>query len=200
MRSNALIVVDVQYDFCEGGSLAVVGGLGMASRLAAALRDEAFVGRYDVLVTTQDWHIDPGAHFAAAGQVPDFQTSWPVHCVAGSDGARIIAELDDAVAGIETIPVIRVFKGHYSAAYSGFEGVTGDDERLLDRLRSDGVTDVDIAGIATDYCVKQTAIHAADAGFGTTVLQDFAVGIDDADVAALYASGFAAAGVSVRHR
>lgn len=198
MTKRALILVDVQYDFCEGGSLAVAGGLDVAQRLAHALRDGAFLSAYDLVVTTQDWHIDPGSHFAAEGEEPDFRDSWPVHCVADSDGARIIEALDAEVAGIKGVPVIRVFKGHFSAAYSGFEGVTGDDERLLDRLLALGITDVDVVGIATDYCVKQTAIHAAEAGFRTAVLTDYTVGIDAAAVDALRTGGFADLGVTVR--
>ncbi|MFT3899860.1 MAG: isochorismatase family protein [Gordonia sp. (in: high G+C Gram-positive bacteria)] len=197
MTGTALIIVDVQYDFCEGGSLAVAGGLDVATRLAAALRDPAFLDRYDLVVTTQDWHIDPGEHFARDGEQPDFHTSWPVHCVAESDGARIVADLDDAVSAITAIPVVRVFKGHYSAAYSGFEGVTADDTLLVDELRSRGITAVDITGIATDYCVKETAVHAAEAGFTTTVLTDYAVGIDAKAVAALRSTGFADVGVAV---
>jgi len=198
VTGKALIIVDVQYDFCEGGSLAVAGGTDVADRLAAALCDEDFLGHYDLLVTTQDWHIDPGEHFAAEGEEPDFRVSWPVHCVAESSGARIIAALDDEVARVHAIPVVRVFKGHYSAAYSGFEGVTDDEERLLDSLRAHGITDVDIVGIATDYCVKQTAVHAAEAGLRTTVLKDFCVGIDADAVASLNAHGFADAGIAVR--
>ncbi|MFT4200144.1 isochorismatase family protein [Gordonia sp. (in: high G+C Gram-positive bacteria)] len=198
MTGTALIIVDAQYDFCEGGSLAVTGGFDVADRLARALHDEEFLARYGLVVTTQDWHIDPGEHFARDGEEPDFQVSWPVHCVAGSEGARIIADLDEEVSRIDTVPVIRVFKGHYSAAYSGFEGRTEDDELLVDRLRALGITAVDIAGIATDFCVKQTALDAAAAGLHTTVLRDYAVGIDSAAVEELLTTGFADAGVAVR--
>ncbi|GAB10843.1 pyrazinamidase/nicotinamidase [Gordonia araii NBRC 100433] len=198
MTSKALIIVDVQYDFCEGGSLAVAGGLDLAERLRSALRDERFLAEYDLVVTTQDWHIDPGEHFAAEGVEPDFRTSWPVHCVAESDGARIIDDLEDELGRIDSVPVIRVFKGHYSAAYSGFEGITPDDELLVERLRAHGITDVDVVGIATDYCVKETARQAAEAGFRTTVLENYAVGIDEAAVRELYAGGFAELGVAVR--
>lgn len=193
-----MIIVDVQYDFCEGGSLAVAGGTDVADRLARALCDEEFLAQYELIVTTQDWHIDPGEHFAADGEEPDFRVSWPVHCVAESSGARIIAALDDEIARLKGVPVVRVFKGRYSAAYSGFEGITDDEEPLLERLRAQGITDVDVVGIATDYCVKQTAVHAAEAGLRTTVLKDFCVGIDAAEVADLNARGFAAAGIAVR--
>lgn len=198
MARRALILVDLQYDFCEGGSLPVAGGLALATRLAAALRDPTgLLARYDLLVTTQDWHIDPGGHFAAEGAEPDFDASWPVHCVAGSAGARIIGQLDEQIERIDAIPVIRVFKGHHSAAYSGFEGVTDDGESLVDLLRARGITDVDVVGIATDYCVKQTAIDAARAGLGTTVLADYSAGIDAAAVTALHSGGFATAGITV---
>ncbi|QKT07126.1 isochorismatase family protein [Gordonia sp. X0973] len=196
MTGKALIIVDVQYDFCEGGSLAVPGGLAVADRLAGALRDPGFLARYDLVVTTQDWHIDPGEHFARDGQEPDFAVSWPVHCEAGKPGAAIVAVLARAVSGVD-LPVVTVFKGQYEAAYSGFEGATSDGELLVDVLRSRGITAVDVVGLATDFCVKQTALDAARAGFQTTVLEEYSAGIDAAAVRELRDTGFAAAGVAV---
>lgn len=153
----ALIVVDVQNDFCEGGSLAVVGGARVAADIAALL---AGTHRYDHVVATRDHHIDPGAHFAVR---PDFVDTWPAHCVAGSDGAQLHeplrAEQFEAVFD----------KGDYAAAYSGFEG-TCDGEGLDEWLADHEVTAVDVVGIATDYCVKATALDAALAGLTTRVL------------------------------
>lgn len=162
---RALIVVDVQNDFCEGGSLAVEGGAAVAAAITDRLRTQD--GTWDHVVATQDHHIDPGTHFAAT---PDFVDSWPAHCVAGSDGAAFHPALD-------TSRVEAVFlKGRHEAAYSGFEGDAAG-ERLTDWLRARGVDAVDIVGIATDHCVRATALDAKDAGFDTTVLLDLTAGV-----------------------
>ncbi len=163
--SRALIIVDVQRDFCEGGSLAVPGGAAVAAAVSRMLRDEP--GRWDHVVATQDHHIDPGGHF---GNPPDFVTSWPAHCVAGTPGADFHPDLD-------TGRVEAVFtKGEHAAAYSGFEGLAGGDG-LAGWLRARGVSEVDIVGIATDHCVRATAVDAAAAGFTTTVLLDLTAGV-----------------------
>lgn len=164
---RALLIVDVQNDFCEDGSLAVAGGAQVAGALSAYLAGPDGA-RYDHVVATQDFHIDPGPHFAAE---PDFVTTWPAHCVASSDGSHFHP-------GLDTSRVEEIFrKGQFSAAYSGFEGASEDGETLLAWLTERGVTDVDVAGIATDYCVRSTAIDAAKAGFATTVLLDLTAGV-----------------------
>jgi nicotinamidase/pyrazinamidase len=166
---SALIIVDVQNDFCEGGSLAVVGGAAVAAGVSAHLARTA----YDVVVATADHHVDPGAHFA---DEPDFVDSWPAHCVEGSPGAGFHPALD-------TSAVEAVFrKGAYAAAYSGFEGTSvGTDGAggvgLETWLRERGVDRVDVCGIATDHCVVATAIDAVRAGFPTTVLLDLTAGV-----------------------
>ncbi|MEV0274614.1 isochorismatase family protein [Hamadaea sp. NPDC050747] len=148
--SRALIIVDVQNDFCEGGSLAVTGGEQVARDISATL---AGPNDYDHVVATKDYHVDPGSHFQ----------EWPVHCVAGTFGAEFHPEL-------ETEKIEAVFlKGQQAAAYSGFEGVaTGIG--LAAWLRMRDVTSVDVVGIATDYCVRATALDAVREGFDTTVL------------------------------
>jgi nicotinamidase/pyrazinamidase len=162
---RALVIVDVQNDFCEGGSLAVTGGGAVARAISAHLAGPD--GSYDHVVATQDHHIDPGAHFSAE---PDFEATWPPHCVAGTPGADFHPDLD-------TSRVEQVFrKGAHAAAYSGFEG-TADGESLLSWLRERGVTSVDVVGIATDYCVRATAADAARAGFGTRVLLGLTAGV-----------------------
>lgn len=162
---RALIIVDVQLDFCEGGSLAVAGGASVAERVN---RLSTSTGGYDHVVATRDYHIDPGAHFSAE---PDFVDSWPVHCVVGTAGAAFHPALDVA-------PIEAVFaKGEYAAAYSGFEGAEPGGTRLADWLRSRGVTDVDVVGIATDHCVRATALDARREGFATTVLLDLTAGV-----------------------
>lgn len=170
---RALIIVDVQKDFCEGGSLAVTGGTAVARAISDLLSGPH---GYDHVVATQDHHIDPGSHFS---DHPDFVDSWPRHCVAGTAGADFQPDLD-------TGAVEAVFrKGEYAAAYSGFEGVA-DGVGLAAWLTARGVDEVDIAGIATDYCVRATAADAVRAGFTTRVLADLTAGVSpDTSAAAL---------------
>jgi len=164
---RALIIVDVQNDFCEGGSLAVVGG----GPVAAAITDHmaAHDDDYDAVVATRDHHRDPGAHFSAD---PDYESTWPPHCVAGTAGAGLHPVLDGLVLDA------RVRKGAYEAAYSGFEGRTEDGRALADVLRAGGVDSVDLVGIATDYCVRATALSALAEGFAVRVLEDCCAGVD----------------------
>ena len=163
---RALIITDVQNDFCEGGSLAVVGCTAVAraisERLAGAGQDYAHV------VATKDFHVNPGCHFS---DQPDYLDSWPPHCVAGTPGADFHPDLD--TSAVEAV----FFKGAYAAAYSGFEGADDAGTSLADWLRGHGIDEVDVAGIATDYCVHATAADAARAGFGTRVLLDLTAGV-----------------------
>ena len=170
--AKALIVVDVQNDFCEGGSLPVEGGADVAFRIGNLLHHwyEADPSQrtYDVVVATQDHHIDPGAHFS--GQ-PDYVDSWPPHCVVGTDGAAFHPNLDPQ-------PFHAIFrKGEHAAAYSGFEGTAPDGTDLAAWLRARDVTEVDVCGIATDYCVRTTALDAVQLGFTTRVLTDLIAGV-----------------------
>jgi nicotinamidase/pyrazinamidase len=163
---RALIVVDVQNDFCEGGSLAVPGGAFVARSISERLATGS--EPYAHIVASQDHHIDPGAHFSAH---PDFVDSWPPHCVVGSTGADFHPDLD-------TSRVEAVFrKGEHAAAYSAFEGVDEHGTPLAGWLRERGVTDLDIVGIATDHCVRATAADAVRAGFGTRVLLNLTAGV-----------------------
>jgi nicotinamidase/pyrazinamidase len=168
-QARALVVVDVQNDFCEGGSLAVAGGRDVAGAITEYAHRHA--DEYAAVVGTLDWHVDPGDHFA---DEPDFVDSWPAHCVVGSPGARSHPAFDTRV-------VEAWFrKGEHAAAYSGFEGVTGNGEGttgLADWLRGRGVGAVDVVGIATDHCVRATALDAAAAGFETRVLLDLTAGV-----------------------
>jgi len=164
---RALIIVDVQNDFCEGGSLAVAGG----SEVAASITDlvgEATAG-YAHVVATRDHHVDPGAHF------PDYLDSWPVHCVAGTEGVGFHPNFAPSVTSGAVEAVFD--KGAYSAAYSGFEGTDENGGSLADWLRDRGVTEVDVVGIATDHCVRATALDAAREGFTTRVLLDLTAGV-----------------------
>lgn len=209
--SRALIIVDVQNDFCEGGSLPVEGGSDLAGAISEYV--DAHHGQFDHIVATQDWHIDPGGHFSAE---PDFVDSWPTHCVAGSRGAELHP-------GLDTEYIQAYFrKGQYTAAYSGFEGLLAPDDAvptgerkpgampvpgnaaggaddaaafaeadaagsdfaagedtigLDDWLQSHDVEDIVVVGIATDHCVKATALDGVQAGYSVTVLRDLTVGI-----------------------
>ncbi|MGO4599530.1 isochorismatase family protein [Terrabacter sp. 2RAF25] len=183
---RALVIVDVQNDFCEGGSLAVEGGADVARQVSDHVSRHA--ADYDHVVATADWHIDPGAHFS---QSPDYVDTWPVHCVAGSEGAEFHPRLAGALAHVEAV----FRKGEHAAAYSGFEGRSDDDEHLTlaDWLRERGVGQVDVVGIATDHCVRATALDAQRGGLHTTVLLDLTAGVarptTDAAVAQLIEAG-----------
>jgi nicotinamidase/pyrazinamidase len=166
--SSAVIVVDVQNDFCEGGSLAVTGG----TEVARAVSRRLAAGDYDHAVATRDHHIDPGAHFA---DHPDYVDTWPAHCVVGTAGVELHPELDSR--HIEAI----FDKGEHAAAYSGFEA-TSDGVPLADWLRERGVEVVEVVGIATDHCVRATALDAAANGFATTVRLDLTAGVAAATV------------------
>jgi nicotinamidase/pyrazinamidase len=170
--SRALIVIDVQNDFCEGGSLPVAGGARVAADIAEVLHHWAVkdlkAPDYDHVVATKDHHVAPGAHWSAS---PDFRDSWPVHCEVGTEGEAFHPNLDPQ-------PFDAVFlKGEQAAAFSGFEGRTADGVALADWLRSHQVTEVDVCGIATDYCVRATALDALAAGFSTRVLTSLCAGV-----------------------
>ena len=189
--SKALIIVDVQNDFCEGGSLAVEGGHAVAASITDLVGLDRAGGSYGFVVASKDWHIDPGQHFAEKGTNPDFVTSWPVHCAAGTQGAAFSPNLQVALDEV-------FLKGQYSNGYSSFEGVAGssEDVGLRDWLAERGVEAVDVVGIATDYCVRATALDAAAAGFDTSVLVTHCAGVaTDSSAAAL--EEMAAAGVTV---
>ena len=168
---RALLVVDVQEDFCEGGSLAVAGGKAVAEKAVALLPS------YDVTVASTDWHVDPGEHFV----------EWPAHCVVGTSGSRLQAPLtEDQVQAV-------VRKGEYAAAYSAFDG-TVDGQRLADWLRERDVDALDVCGIATDHCVRATVLDARAAGFEVQVLLDACAGVAP-DTTARALEEMAAAGV-----
>lgn len=162
--ANALIVIDVQNDFCEGGSLAVAGGAAVAAGITQLIQ----AAEHDHVVATRDYHIDPGAHFSDA---PDFANSWPPHCRVGTAGASFHPDLD--VSGLEAV----FSKGAHAAAYSGFEGATLDGTALATWLRAHDVSHVDIVGIAIDHCVRATALDAVREGFAATVRLDLTAGV-----------------------
>jgi nicotinamidase/pyrazinamidase len=205
-------VVDVQNDFCEGGSLPVAGGSEVALRIAALLR--AAKDRYATVVATRDWHVSPGAHFASAtGRPPDFDESWPDHCVAGTEGAEFHPSIRGALVEARAV---EFRKGMRNAAYSGFEAVRADGARerggawrpdrgtdgdvsepkgggrggvdsftrattgatsLEQWLHDNGISRIDVVGLATDYCVRATALDGVGLGFEVRVLSDLVAGV-----------------------
>ena len=189
--AHALLIVDVQNDFTEGGALGVTGGADVAHGVTELLRRS---GSYDLVVASRDWHqfdSDNGGHFAAEGDEPDFTETWPVHCVQGTEGAQYHPALD--ISGIDA----HVRKGLGTPAYSAFEGVTSEGQSLSEVLRESGVDRLDVVGIATDYCVRASALDAANAGLGVTVLTDLIAGVaPETSMAAL--KELAAAGVELR--
>jgi nicotinamidase/pyrazinamidase len=160
------MVIDVQVDFCEGGSLAVHGGVKVARDVSAHLA--AHRERYAHVVASRDWHVDPGSHFS---DTPDYVDTWPVHCVVGQPGSAFHPDLD--LTPIDAV----VSKGMRSAAYSAFEGTTADGRSLVDLLREWGTTEINVAGIATDYCVRATALDAKALGFEVCVLTGLCAGV-----------------------
>src|SRR2546430_5721047 len=167
---RALIIVDVQNDFCEGGSLAVAGGAEVAAGISVGVASPN--QRWDHVVATKDFHIDPGAPFSAT---PDYVDSWPPHCVAGPPGSDFHPELvTDRIQAV-------FIKGEHEAAYSGFQGHSGETG-LAEWLRARDVSTVDVVGIATDHCVRATALDSAAAGFATTVLLDLTAGVAQSTV------------------
>lgn len=163
---RALIIADVQNDFCEGGALAVPGGAALAAAITASLAGGP--GEYSAVVATRDHHVDPGSHYS---DEPDYVSTWPVHCRAGTPGADLHPALDASLID-ETF-----FKGQYSDGYSGFDGESAEGLGLSEWLEEHGIDEVDVVGIATDHCVRATALDAVANGFKTRVLLGLTAGI-----------------------
>lgn len=185
--TTALIIVDVQNDFTDidGAALPVSGGQEVARDISGHLASDR--DTYAAVVATRDWHIEPGRHFSEA---PDFTESWPQHCVAGSTGAEFHPDLD--LTAVDAV----FSKGEYGDGYDGFDGLDENGVALNEWLRSRGVDAVVVVGLATDHCVRATALGAVAAGLATTVRTDLAAGVaEDSTLRAL--SELEAAGVSV---
>jgi nicotinamidase/pyrazinamidase len=163
---RAIVVVDPQPDFFEGGALPVAGATRTAERIADYLL--AHGDDYVMKIVTQDWHLDPGDHWSSD---PNYVTTWPAHCAAGTSGAQIHPALDEQSWDV----VIR--KGLHEGAYSGFEGLSADGSTLVDELTRGGVDNVTIVGFATDHCVRATAMDARALGFDVTVALDLCAGV-----------------------
>ena len=168
--SKALLVVDVQNDFCEGGSLAVAGGAAVAKKISEFLKSSS----YDLVVASRDWHDsdnDNSGHFAESGAEPNYKTSWPVHCVAKSEGANYHPNLE-----LDLIQE-HVFKGQGAHGYSAFEGVTEDGGSLEGLLKQKGINELDVVGIATDHCVLASALDAKKLGLDVRVISSLTAGV-----------------------
>ena len=168
--SKALFIVDVQNDFTEGGALGVAGGDAVAQRISRYLG--AHAGEYSLIVASRDWHDaegDNGGHFAAGE--PDFVDTWPAHCVSGTEGAEYDPALDTSAV------THHVKKGQGRPAYSLFEGKTDAGQTVAELLDEHGVIDVDIAGIATDYCVRASGMDAVEHGRHVRVFTDLVAGV-----------------------
>lgn len=168
--SKALLVIDVQNDFCEGGALAVSGGAAVAKKISEYLRSSA----YDLVVASRDWH-DPDStnsgHFATVGQEPNYTTTWPVHCVAETSGAEYHPNLSTELIDVD------IYKGQGQNGYSIFEGVTNTGKSFTELLNSRGISEVDVVGIATDHCVLASALDAKKSGLSVRVISSLTAGV-----------------------
>lgn len=185
-ETRALLVVDVQPTFCEGGALGVDGGTAVAEGIAEYVAGKR--GEYALIATTQDWHIEPGEHFAKAPAEPDYVNTWPVHGVAGTAEAELHPALQALNADVS------VKKGQYDHGYSGFDGVTDEGENLADALKRHGITAVDVVGIAESHCVRATALDARELGLSVRVISDLTVPVSE-DQGITARAEMAAAGV-----
>ena len=171
---KTLIVVDAQYDFIEGGTLAVPGGFKVTEDIANLIHTQ----RYEMILFTQDWHIDPGSHWS---DNPDYIDSWPVHCKAETTGASIAEAIMWSVrsrASRSESLILNTFKkGQYAASYSGMDGIDSNGTGLLTWLNAFNVSEVEVVGIAYDYCVAATALDLAGEGIKVTVLKDFTASV-----------------------
>lgn len=170
--ATAVFIIDVQNDFCEGGALACEGGAAVAGKITAYLQENP--GRYDFVIASRDWHTPDdanGGHFPPAGQEPDFVDTWPLHCLAGQSGAEYHENLDTSLIDIH------IKKGQGAPGYSIFEGVTETGEKLTDLLPRLEITEVDVVGIATDYCVRASSLDALAQGLKVRVITSLTAGV-----------------------
>ncbi|MEN2739481.1 isochorismatase family protein [Microbacterium sp. X-17] len=168
---KALFIIDVQNDFTEGGALGVDGGAAVAAAITEHLR--AHADEYAIILASRDWHDgdnDNGGHFATDAE-PDFVNTWPAHCVAGTDGAEYHPALDTSRVGYH------IRKGQGVPAYSIFEGRTDAGSSVHNLLDEHGIDTVDVVGIATDYCVRASALDALSHGQRVRVLTGLVAGV-----------------------
>jgi nicotinamidase/pyrazinamidase len=168
--ARALLVIDVQNDFCEGGALAVEGGAQVARKISSYLE----TANYDLVVASRDWHdadSTNSGHFAEAGSEPNYTTTWPVHCVADTEGANYHPNLSTAKIDVD------IYKGQGQNGYSIFEGVTKQGQSFAALLDSKAITEVDVVGIATDHCVLASATDSKKHGLTVRVISSLTAGV-----------------------
>ena len=169
---KALLVIDVQNDFCEGGALAVAGGAAVAGKITQFLESSS----YDLVVASRDWHDadnNNSGHFADSGVEPNYKTNWPVHCVAETNGAQYHPNLN-----VEAIDV-HIFKGQGQNGYSIFEGITESGQTFDHLLAQNQITEVDVVGIATDHCVLASALDSKNHGLKVRVISSLTAGVSE---------------------
>ena len=169
---RALLVIDVQNDFCEGGALAVSGGVAVAGKISKFLESSS----YDLVVASRDWHDadnNNSGHFADSGAEPNYKTNWPVHCVANTEGASYHPNLNT-----EAIDE-HIFKGQGANGYSIFDGVTSTGQSLDELLAQNQIDEVDVVGIATDHCVLASALDSKNHGLKVRVISSLTAGVSE---------------------
>ncbi len=169
---NALLIVDVQMDFVEGGSLGVAGGTNVAAMIARHIRH--FKQQYQFVVASRDYHENAPDHIS---DNPDFINTWPPHCMAGTPGAAFVPTIQNLVREKYIQEVVT--KGRDKAAYSAFDGYDKRGHPLLDVIRENRIDFIDICGIATDYCVRATALDARKADFQVRVLVNLCAAVKE---------------------
>lgn len=170
--AKALLVIDVQVDFCEGGALGCDGGSAVARGISEYLKGAK--SSYDYVIASRDWHTPNdanGGHFPPSDQAPDYVTNWPLHCIAGEPGAEYHPNLDVSLIDIH------IKKGQGSHGYSIFDGTTEDGERFESLISRLGIDSVDVVGIATDYCVRASSIDANAKGLSVRVITSLTAGV-----------------------
>jgi nicotinamidase/pyrazinamidase len=170
---NALLVVDVQVDFVEGGSLGVKNGLQTAAMIARHVRH--FKYEYQFVVASRDYHEDAPDHISAT---PDYVNTWPPHCMVGTPGASFVPTIQNLVREKYIQEVVT--KGRHAAAYSAFDGLDKRGHPLLDVLKEQRIDHIDVCGIATDYCVRASALDARKNAFQVRVLVNLCAAVNEA--------------------
>lgn len=167
---RALLVIDVQNDFCEGGALAVAGGAAVAGKISRFLESTS----YDLVVASRDWHDadnNNSGHFADSDTEPDYKTNWPVHCVAETNGAQYHPNLNTEDIGEH------IFKGQGQNGYSIYEGITKSGQTFDELLNARQIDEVDVVGIATDHCVLASALDSKSHGLKVRVISSLTAGV-----------------------
>lgn len=170
---NALLVVDMQVDFVEGGSLGVKNGLTVAAHIAQHVRH--FKEQYHFVVASRDYHESAPDHIS---DQPDFVNTWPPHCMVGTQGAAFVPTIQNLVR--EKLIQEVVTKGRDRAAYSAFDGYDKRGHPLLDVLKEQRIDHIDVCGIATDYCVRASALDARKNQFQVRVLVNLCAPVNEA--------------------